>query len=160
MLNAQVAVMVLENFIEYLGQEPERNWEIALYLRGFSVRTPSTDAMVRHAKKYAEKGEAEVALRLFIKVLEVDPDRTDVLDASAELLAELGDVDGAKDLLMKSVELSPNKGHAKYVLLGHMEHGKRAVEAFERGYDLLKGAPLTRSVKVSLFIAGSSVWIL
>jgi len=36
------------------------------------------------------------------------------------------------------VELSPNKGHAKYVLLGHLEHGARAVEAFERGYDLLK----------------------
>jgi len=134
----QVAVLVLENFIEYLGQEPERNWEIALYMRGFSVRVPSTDAMVKSAKKYAEKGEAESALRLFIKVLETDPDRTDVLDASAELLAELGDVDGAKDLLLKSVELSPNKGHAKYVLLGHMEHGKRAVEAFERGYDLLK----------------------
>ena len=137
-------MLVLENFIEYLGQEPERNLEIALYMRGFSVRVPSTDAMVKFAKKCAEKGEAESALRLFIKVLETDPDRTDVLDASAELLAELGDVDGAKDLLLKSVELSPNKGHAKYVLLGHMEHGKRAVEAFERGYDLLKGTRTPR----------------
>jgi hypothetical protein len=76
-------------------------------------------------------------------VLETEPDRTEVLDASAELLAELGDVDGAKDLLLRSAELSPNTGHAKYVLLGHLEHGARAVECFEKGYDLLKGANST-----------------
>jgi hypothetical protein len=42
----QVAVLVLENFIEWLGQEPERNWEVALFMRGLSVRTPSPDALV------------------------------------------------------------------------------------------------------------------
>ena len=132
--------MILENFIEWLGQEPERNWEVALFMRGIAVRTPSSDALVRHAQKYADRGEAEYALRLFIKVLETDPDRTDVLDASAELLAELGDVDGAKDLLLRSVELSPENGHTKYVLMGHLEHGAKAVECFQKGYDLLKGA--------------------
>lgn len=130
---------MLENFIEWLGQEPERNWEVALFMRGLSVRTPSNDALLRHAHRYAERGEAERALRLFIKILETDPDRTDVLDASAELLAELGDVDGAKDLLLRSVELRPEVGSAKYVLMGHLEHGARAVECFQKGYDLLKG---------------------
>mmetsp|Transcript_24487 Transcript_24487/g.39382 ORF Transcript_24487/g.39382 Transcript_24487/m.39382 type:complete len:537 (-) Transcript_24487:256-1866(-) len=134
----QVAVLVLENFIEWLGQEPERNWEVALFMRGLSVRPPSTDALVRHARRYADRGEAERALRLYIRVLETDPDRTDVLDAAAELLAELGDVDGAKDLLLRSVELSPDKGCGKYVLLGHLEHGSRAVECFQKGYELLK----------------------
>jgi tetratricopeptide (TPR) repeat protein len=139
-LTIQVAVLVLENFIEWLGQEPERNWEVALFMRGLSVRPPSTDALVRHARRYADRGEAERALRLYIRVLETDPDRTDVLDAAAELLAELGDVDGAKDLLLRSVELSPDKGCGKYVLLGHLEHGSRAVECFQKGYELLKGA--------------------
>ena len=146
---SQVAVLVLENFIEWLGQEPERNWEVMLFLRGFPVRPPSADALVKHAKKYADKGDAELALRLFIKVLEAEPDRTDVLDASAELLAELGDVDGAKDLLLRSVELAPEVGHAKYVLLGHLEHGARAVERFERGYHLLKGACSIASLHIT-----------
>jgi hypothetical protein len=67
-MRTQVAVLVLENFIEWLGQEPERNWEVALFMRGFPVRTPKSDALVRHAARYAAKGEAELALRLFIKV--------------------------------------------------------------------------------------------
>mmetsp|Transcript_16733 Transcript_16733/g.57111 ORF Transcript_16733/g.57111 Transcript_16733/m.57111 type:complete len:435 (+) Transcript_16733:345-1649(+) len=135
----QHLVLGLEHVIELLGQEPERKWEIALYMQGVSVKPPSPAVLARRARQLAERGEAEAALRLYVKVLELEPDDTDAMDGAAELLAEIGDSDGAKELLAKSMELRPSAGCGKYVLMGHLEHGAKAVASFERALELLAG---------------------
>lgn len=133
----QALVLGLEQLIEWLGYEPERRWENALFLRGVACKTPSAVVLSRRAKHLAENGDPEGALRLYVKVLETQPDNTLIMDAAAELLAELGDAVGAKELLTKSIELAPEQNHGKYVLMGHLENGQTAIGCFEKAIQLL-----------------------
>jgi hypothetical protein len=48
------------------------------------------------------------------------------------------DAEGAKELLYKSIELSPKRGHAKYVLLGHLDCGTSAIASFEKALEILE----------------------
>lgn len=74
-----------------------------------------------------------------IKLVEVHPGMTEAMDLAAELLAEMGDGEGSKELVLRSIELEPDRGPAKFVLLGHLEHGHVAIQAFDRGLELFKG---------------------
>ena len=140
----QRLVILLESLIEGLGYEPFRRWETFLDCdadeprSGGLLRSAGATSLCARAKRLAESGRVELALRLYVRVLEGEPDNVTAMDAAAELLAELGDVDGARALLDRSIELAPDADHAKFVLLGHLEHGRTALQAFERGLALLR----------------------
>jgi len=134
----QMLVLHLEAAIEWLGHEPERRWENLLFLRGMEVSAPNVPKLTRRAATLHERGDGEGALRLYVKILELEPDNTSILDAAAEVLSELGDAEGAKELLYKSIELSPKRGHAKYVLLGHLDCGTSAIASFEKALEILE----------------------
>ena len=129
----------LERGIELLGQEPERRWEALAGLGrdalGRAGASPA--ALAKRARALADRGDLEKALRLYIQVLEAEPDDTASMDAAAEILAELGDGEGARELVLKSIQVAPETGAGKYVLLGHLEHGRAAIEAFESGLAIL-----------------------
>lgn len=143
----QRLILLIEGMIEGLGYEPSRRWETFLdsngdgYSCGSSMsglfQAAGPEALCRRARQLASDGRIEKALKLYVKVLEGDPDNSGAMDAAAELLAELGDVEGAKALLDRSIELAPEEDHAKFVLLGHLEHGQSALAAFEKGLALL-----------------------
>jgi len=135
----QWVVNGLERGIELLGQEPERRWEALAGLGrdalGRAGASPA--ALAKRARALADRGDLEKALRLYIRVLEAEPDDTASMDAAAEILAELGDGEGARELVLKSIQVAPETGAGKYVLLGHLEHGRAAIEAFESGLAIL-----------------------
>ena len=97
----------------------------------------SASLLLKRARALSERGESEAALRLYVKVLEMEPDNAAVMAAAAELLAELGDGAAARELLLKAIALDPTHGADKYVLLGHLEQGGRAILAFERALELM-----------------------
>jgi len=134
----QALVLTLEWTIEWLGHEPERKWENVKLLQAVEIRMPSTAVLAQRAKKLVEKGDEEGALRLYVKCLELEPENAAFLDLAAETLAELGDAAGAKELILKSIELEPSQGHAKYMLLGHLESGETAITSFEKCLDILQ----------------------
>ena len=135
----QALVALLERGIERLGGEPERRWEVIAEMGSGALKKAgaSPEAIRARARALVERGELEKALRLYVALLQATPDDTGAMDASAEILAELGDGEGARELALRSVDLAPDTGAGKYVLLGHLEHGHAAVEAFERGLALL-----------------------
>lgn len=131
----QSLIYGLESLIEAMGHEPERRGSM---LDALGVRFMDADKVLAKATRLAADGRGDTALQMLIKLIEVHPTNTPAMDLAAELLAEMGDGEGAKDLLLRSVELDPDRGPSKYVLLGHLEHGKAAIESFERGLELLK----------------------
>jgi len=135
----QALVAFLERGIERLGGQPERRWEVIAEMGSGALKKAGAapEAMHARARVLVERGELEKALRLYVAILQAMPDDTGAMDAGAEILAELGDGEGARELALRSVDLAPDTGAGKYVLLGHLEHGHTAVEAFERGLTLL-----------------------
>lgn len=133
----QWLIRCLESLIELLGQEPDANRSTSRLLEEIGVRFMDPEQGCERAKRLEEKGNDEAALRLYVKVLEYHPDYTPAMDSAAEIMAEMGDTEGARELATRSVELQPDGGYSKYVLLGHLEHGRAAIAAFTTALALL-----------------------
>mmetsp|Transcript_13724 Transcript_13724/g.43404 ORF Transcript_13724/g.43404 Transcript_13724/m.43404 type:complete len:252 (+) Transcript_13724:650-1405(+) len=94
--------------------------------------------MVNRARKLAEEGDDEQAVKLYIKVLEEEPRNTGVMDRASELLLKLGYEDYARQLLARSITLSPDGGYNKHVLLAGLEGGAGALERLQTALHLLE----------------------
>ncbi|CAG9462211.1 unnamed protein product [Pedinophyceae sp. YPF-701] len=133
----QAIIFWLESLIELLGQEPEARISTTQLLDGIGVRFFDPAQVCSRAEDMVNRGDLDRALQLYIRVIEHHPEHTAAMDAAAEILAEMGDGEGAKELVLRSIELRPDLGHQKYVLLGHLEYGNRALDAFSKGLELL-----------------------
>lgn len=166
-LSTPLAPRISQSLIELLGQEPDANRSTSRLLEEIGVRFMDPEQGCERAKRLEEKGNDEAALRLYVKVLEYHPDYTPAMDSAAEaseedqagtiatpalpcpkvdfgslprppqIMAEMGDTEGARELATRSVELQPDGGYSKYVLLGHLEHGRAAIAAFTTALALL-----------------------
>ena len=133
----QVLVHFLEGVIEWLSRQSDKHKQRDSPAEREQKRKREAERALARARKLADYGDNEKALRLLIKLLESDPESTKALDLAAEVLLETGDYLGAKELVIKSIQLKPKESEIKYLILGQLEHGKVAVEAFEKGYDVL-----------------------
>jgi len=95
------------------------------------------DRAIARAASLEEKGKEDAALRLLSQVLERHPDSVPALTAAARLLAARGDAEGARSLLARSSELDPEGSAERHLLLGHLETGRAAANAFQAALVLL-----------------------
>lgn len=130
----QRLVFFLETVIEWLSPKSGQNDSPVERER---KRKKETERLLGRARKLADYGDSEKSLRILISLLESQPECTGPLDLAAEVLLETGDYLGAKELVLRSIQIKPKENEVKYVLLGQLEHGRDAIEAFTKAYDVL-----------------------
>ncbi|KAG0742369.1 hypothetical protein G6F57_005762 [Rhizopus arrhizus] len=71
------------------------------------------------------------------KGLELDPRNAELLELTAQVELELEKFEEAHNHLLQSIEVAPNEGYSKYMYLGQMLTEKQAIEAFQKGVELM-----------------------
>ncbi|QDZ25082.1 hypothetical protein A3770_15p76000 [Chloropicon primus] len=132
----QRVVFFLETVIEWLSSSAKAGQYDTPGAQERKKRK-ETERVLAKARKLADYGDSEKALKLLIGLLESQPECTGALDLAAEVLLETGDYLGAKELVLRSIQINPKENEVKYVLLGQLEHGREAIDAFKKGYDVL-----------------------
>ena len=127
-------VLLLESVIEWLSPKSAQYDSPA---EREKKKQKETQKLLGRARKLADYGDSEKSLRILIALLEKEPECTGALDLAAEVLLETGDYLGAKELVLRSIQIRPKENEVKYVLLGQLEHGRDAIQAFKNGYDVL-----------------------
>ena len=133
----QRVVFFLETVIEWLSSGSSGSRSDSPEAKERRRRREAEKQLAR-ARKLADYGDSEKALKLLIAMLEHQPECTAALDLAAEVLLETGDYLGAKELVLRSIQINPTENSTKFVLLGQLEHGNEAIEAFTKGYEVLK----------------------
>ncbi|KAI8977155.1 hypothetical protein BDF20DRAFT_821516 [Mycotypha africana] len=81
--------------------------------------------------------EYKAAYKFCKKALELEPKNATVLEMMGQVELELGYYESARKHLLESIQLEPNAGYSKYMYLGQMSVAKDAIEAFQKGVDLM-----------------------
>jgi len=79
----------------------------------------------------------ELAVKFCEKALDIEPDNVEVLETAGSVFLETGDTDKAKTCFENAVKISPDEGHLKYMNLGQLLEGQEAVDAYNKGIQLM-----------------------
>ncbi|RCH99398.1 hypothetical protein CU097_015120 [Rhizopus azygosporus] len=88
-----------------------------------------------------DKLDYPAALLFCQKGLQLEPRNAELLEMTAQVELELEQFEAAhkasKKHLLQSIEVAPNEGYSKYMYLGQMLSEKDAIQAFQKGVDLM-----------------------
>ena len=96
--------------------------------------------LMQRVEQYLENFEHEMALKFCEKALKMEPDNMKVHECYGNVYAEIGDIKKAKKHFNEAVRIGPNDGHVKYLYLGQLTEGRKAVEYYEKGISIMKAA--------------------
>ncbi|KAG0174083.1 hypothetical protein DFQ28_009744 [Apophysomyces sp. BC1034] len=71
------------------------------------------------------------------KALELEPNNAEILEITGQVELELSMFAEARGHMIAAVQQSPTKGYSKYMYLGQLSVEKEAIEAFQKGVDLM-----------------------
>ncbi|KAF7720927.1 hypothetical protein EC973_005773 [Apophysomyces ossiformis] len=71
------------------------------------------------------------------KALELEPTNPEILELTGQVELELSMFAEAREHMLAAIQQSPLKGYSKYMYLGQLSVEKEAIEAFQRGVDLM-----------------------
>lgn len=98
----------------------------------------TVDDLMQRVEQYLENFQHEVALKFCEKALEMEPNNIKVHECYGNVYAEVGDIENAKKHFNEAVRIEPNVGHVKYLYLGQLTEGRKAVEHYEKGISIMK----------------------
>ncbi|KAI9480609.1 MAG: hypothetical protein EXX96DRAFT_563493 [Benjaminiella poitrasii] len=81
--------------------------------------------------------EYPAAYKFCQKALELEPQNAEILEITGQVEIELGQFELAKQHLLESIHLEPSTSYSKYMYLGQMSVEKEAIEAFQKGVELM-----------------------
>ncbi|KAI7898340.1 uncharacterized protein BX663DRAFT_525486 [Cokeromyces recurvatus] len=84
-----------------------------------------------------DKLEYQAAYKFCQKALELEPHNAEMLEMTGQVELELGQFELAKQHLLESIQLEPNTSYSKYMYLGQLSIEKEAIEAFQKGVNLM-----------------------
>ncbi|CDS05357.1 hypothetical protein LRAMOSA07886 [Lichtheimia ramosa] len=71
------------------------------------------------------------------KALELEPTNAELLEVTGQVEMELERFQEARDHMLAAIQVSPESGYSKYMYLGQMSVEKEAIQAFEKGVQLM-----------------------
>lgn len=71
------------------------------------------------------------------KALAMQPNNSAVMDLMAQAHMELGQPDKALEMLEKSAQIDPQSSPQKWLYLGQLHGGEKAIECFQNGVDIM-----------------------
>ncbi|KAI8384872.1 uncharacterized protein BYT42DRAFT_612539 [Radiomyces spectabilis] len=104
--------------------------------------------------------EYPVALAFCQRALELEPTNAEILEVTGQVEIELDMFAEARNHLLEAIRLKPDQGYSKYMYLGQLSVEKEAIEAFQKGVELMTAekAQLQDPVEIKLLsskIAGA-----
>jgi predicted Zn-dependent protease len=97
----------------------------------------SFDELVRYAEDRFLQMDLEEAEQYYRLALKKQPKNTEIMDIIGEILVEKNNIEAAKQMFLQSIKLQPSKGATKYLNMGQLESGLRAIEYYRQGIKLL-----------------------
>eukprot|EP00965_Chrysotila_dentata_P062457 2069862-Pleurochrysis_carterae.AAC.2 len=101
---------------------------------------PGSDvaALVEEARACTEKLERENAIELYRRAVQIQPSDPALLAEFGEAALQAGQVEDAKVALQRSIELSPDGTASRYMYLGQLAEGEKALGWFQQGIQRLR----------------------
>ena len=100
----------------------------------------TVEDLMQRVDQCLENFEHEMALKFCEKALKMEPDNMKVHECYGNVYAEVGDIENAKKHFNEAVRIAPDVGHVKYLYLGQLTEGRKAVEYYEKGITIMKSA--------------------
>ncbi|XP_072041927.1 uncharacterized protein [Amphiura filiformis] len=102
-----------------------------------TAATYTIDQLLDKVEECMDSFDYELAHKFCKRALELDPDNVSVLETLGNLLAEQGDGEGAMKCFGRAVTVCPDEGFSKYMYLGQLMEGKKAIECFQKGVEIM-----------------------
>eukprot|EP01080_Neovahlkampfia_damariscottae_P000012 gene12-4263_t len=101
-------------------------------------QTQSFEDIKEKALQYLDSYEYQAAITYFNFCLQKKPDSTEIIELLGTTYMSINDPDSARNCFKKAVKISPKIGYSKYMYLGQLSEGKKALDYYNKGISILQ----------------------